>query len=321
MKQWILVLLLATVLLVACHNAEDSGESRTETAILTLPHLETADLNGDKLRVVATTSIIGDIVAQVGGEEIDLKVLINVGQDSHSYEPGAQDLTAVADAHVIFINGWRLEEGLLDNLTNVSDTAVLVPVSAGITPLFFTAENGAKQSDPHVWLDPQNVQQWVKNIEQVLTALDPTHAPLYEANARVYLQELDVLLDYMDAQMATIPLARRKLVTNHDALGYLAARYDFTLIGTILPGGSTLAEPSASDLTQLAQAMQAADTCTIFTETTANIELAQAIAAELDNCEEVQILSLYIEAVTQDSEADSYINMMKTDIDLLVKGL
>ena len=318
------MILLAAGLLVACNSTVDGGEDGTEMAVLTLPQIEMADLDSDKLRVVATTSIIGDVVAQVGGETIDLKVLINAGQDSHSYEPGARDLTAAADAHVIFINGWGLEEGLLDNLANVSDTAVLVPVSADIIPLFFTAENDVEQSshvDPHVWLDPQNVQQWVKNIEQVLTALDPTHASVYEANAMAYLQELDALLDYMDAQVASIPVARRKLVTNHDALGYLAARYDFTLIGTILPGGSTLAEPSASDLTQLARAMRAADTCAIFTETTANVELAQATAAELDNCQEVQILSLYIEAISPDSEADSYLNMMRTNINLLVKGL
>ena len=321
---YLLVYLVAALLLVACNTGEAGHVDEEEPAILMIPQLETADLNDSKLRVVVTTSIIGDVVAHVGGEAIDLTVLIRAGQDSHSYEPGAQDLTAVADAHVIFINGWDLEEGLLDDLANIADADILVPVSAGITPLPFAEEDEDEHQhheDPHVWFDPQNVQQWVRNIEQVLAALDPANEAVYHANAAAYSQDLDTLLEYMDEQVAQIPVDGRKLVTNHEALGYLAARYDFTLIGTVLPGGSTLAEPSANDLAQLAAAMQEANTCTIFAETTANTQLAQAAAAELDNCEQVHVLSLYTEAISPPgSEADSYIGMMRVNVDLLVTG-
>ncbi len=324
-RRYLVAYLVVALLLVACNRGEVGQVEEEESAILRLPQLEPADLNDNQLRVVATTSIIGDVVAHVGGQAIDLTVLIGAGQDSHSYEPGAQDLTAVADAHVIFINGWDLEEGLLDDLANIAEADILVPVSAGIRPLPFA--EGAKDEhqhheDPHVWFDPQNVQQWVRNIEQVLAALDPANAAVYKANTAAYLQELESLLEYMDEQVTQIPAENRKLVTNHEALGYLAARYDFTLIGTVLPGGSTLAEPSANDLVRLAAAMQESNTCTIFAETTANTQLAQAAAAELDNCEQVQVLSLYTEALNPPgNEADSYISMMKVNVDLLVAGL
>jgi ABC-type Zn uptake system ZnuABC Zn-binding protein ZnuA len=315
-------LVLLSLVFVACQNTT-KGETAgigNDTGRLVLPELTAVSLAGTKLRVVATTSIIGDVVAQVGGEAIELTVLMGAGQDPHSYEPGAKDLTAVADAHVIFINGWDLEEGLLNNLVNVAEAAVIVPVSAGITPREFAGDGSNHHADPHVWLDPQNVQQWVLNIEQVLVALDPTNSAIYAANAAAYEQELAALMLEMDGVMRG--LNGRNLVTNHDALGYLAARYDLNIIGTVLPGASTLAEPSASDLTALATRMQAAHSCTIFAESIANTQLADAVGAELDSCNEVQILSLYTDAIgSAGSGADSYLGMMRANIQTLAKGL
>lgn len=323
--KFILFLFLSLGLL-ACQQREVSNGTSVNNAadeMLVLPQLTAVSLQRTKLKVVATTSLIGDVVAQVGGTAIDLKVLMGPGQDPHSYEPGARDLTAAADAHVTFVNGWNLEEGLLDNLENVADTGVIVPVSAGIVPLAFSANEAdahGQHEDPHVWLDPQNVEQWLANIEQVLTALDPANEDLYEANAQAYAQALDELMMRMDEAMG--PMNGRNLVTNHDALGYLAARYDLHVIGTVLPGASTLAEPSASDLTELATKMREANTCTIFTESTANTQLADAVAAELESCAQVQILSLYTGAIGPvGSGADSYIDMMQANIQTLLKGI
>ena len=290
MRRFLCIVLLTAVWLAACNNVavEDDGE----TAVLSLPPLETADLKGDRLRVVATTSVMGDVIAQIGGGAIDLTVLIEAGQDPHSYEPGARALTAVAEAHVIFVNGWNLEEGLLNNLENVAEAGQIVPISANITPRESeTTEPNHHHQDPHVWLDPQNVQQWVRNVEQVLTALDPANSEQYAAKTATYRQELEELMVEMDERM--VGLNGRHLVTNHDALGYLVARYDLNVIGTVLPGTSTLAEPSAADLADLATKMTEAQTCTIFAETTANMQLAEAAAAELDSCLQVKVLSLY----------------------------
>jgi ABC-type Zn uptake system ZnuABC Zn-binding protein ZnuA len=299
---------------------------------LALPPLEAADLAGRKLRVVATTTIIGDVVAQVGGDAITLTTLLGSGQDPHSYEPSASDLTAVADADVIFVNGWDLEEGLVRSLENVSGGTPLLPVSAHITPLAFTgeheaaaggeAEHGHSGADPHVWSDPYQVQQWVENIQQVLSDLDPANAAIYEGNAAAYQAELASLMAYVAEQVATIPADRRKLVTNHESLGYFAARYGFAVIGTVIPGASTLAEPSASSLADLVGKMAVEEVCTIFVENIANEQLARAAAAELDHCQQVQVVALYTDAIgLAGSGADSYIGMMRANVDALVSGL
>ena len=325
-KSSVLLLLLSLVLL-ACQNGvgDETAVNDEDNGLLELPQLTAVSLQGGKLKVVATTSIIGDVVAQVGGEAIELTVLMAAGQDPHNYEPGARELTAVADAHTVFINGWNLEGGLLDNLANIVEEGVIVPVSAGIMPRESGGDDGdghghPHQADPHVWLDPQNVQQWVANIERVLGALDPANEAAYAVNAVAYEQVLAGLMEEMDGVMGRVN--GRQFITNHDALGYLAARYDLQVIGTVLPGSSTLAEPSASDLTALAAKMQAANTCTIFVESTANTQLADAVAAELESCAQVQILLLYTGALgSADSGANSYIDMMRANIRTLAEGL
>lgn len=324
------------------HNDEheDEHEHEAEGEMLTLPELNAAELNGEPLRVVATTSIIGDVVAQVGGDEIDLTVLIGPGQDSHSYEPTAQELTAVANAHVIFINGWNLEEGLVDDLESIGEDVPVVPISANIEPLTVGEEAHDEEgeeheeehedgdehehsgADPHVWFDIHNVEQWVENVEHALSELDPANADTYQANAAAYAASLTDLEAYAEAQLASIPQENRFLVTNHDAFGYFAEAYGFTVLGAVIPGLSTLAEPSASDLVDLIVEMEEHNVCTIFTETTVNDELAQTVGAELEGCETVQILKLYTEAVgAEGSGADSYIGMFRANVDTFVSGL
>lgn len=296
------------------------------TEILRLPKVEAVALKGKPLKVVVTTSIIGDVVAQVGGAAIDLTTLMGAGQDPHSYEPAARDLTAVAQADIIFVNGWDLEAGLIADLENIGADVPLVAVSANIQPLAFGehthAGETAVDADPHVWFNIQNTAQWVENIRQTLSQLDPTNTQLYQNNAELYLAELKELEVYAEAELATIPADKRFLVTNHDSFGYFIAAYDFELIGTVIPAASTVAEPSASDLAALIAEMEAHEVCTIFTETTINDTLAQTVAAELANCDDVQVLSLYTGALgPSGSAADSYLGMMRANVDTIVTGL
>lgn len=315
--------------------AEIDGEG---VEMISLPELGTVNLNGEPLRVVATTSIIGDVVAQVGGEAIELTTLMGPGQDPHSYEPGAQELTAVAEAHVIFVNGWDLEEGLVRDLEEISGDVPVVAISANIVPLTFgegeragdeegqededVDEHGGGDVDPHIWFSIRNVEQWVENVERVLSDLDPANAGTYGSRAAAYLVELEELEATVGSQLARIPEENRFLVTNHDSLGYLAEDYGFELIGTLIPAASTLAEPSASDLAGLIGEMETHGVCTIFTETTVSDTLAQTVASELDDCEEVQVLKLYTGALgPAGSGADSYIGMFRANVDRIVEGL
>jgi ABC-type Zn uptake system ZnuABC Zn-binding protein ZnuA len=321
------------------HDAEhaDEHDHDAEAEILTLPELAAAELNGEPLRVVATTSIIGDVVAQVGGDAIALTVLMGPGQDPHSYTPAARDLTAVTNAHVIFSNGWNLEEGLANDLESIGENVPVVPISANIAPLAFgegehedeaaeheeeATEHHHSGADPHVWFSIHSVEQWVENVVQILSELDPANAATFAANAAAYQESLAELEAYTEAQLTAIPAEKRFLVTNHDTFGYLAHEYGFTVLGTVIPSTSTLSEPSARDLTDLIASMKEHNVCAIFTETTINDTLAQTVAAELDGCENVSVVKLFTDAIgPAGSGADSYINMFRANVDAIVASL
>ncbi|MBE2223179.1 MAG: zinc ABC transporter substrate-binding protein [Anaerolineae bacterium] len=344
---WILLILFmlmgSVVILTGCAGAStetavsNSTSDQTTTGMLLLPALEAVPLTDKPLNVVVTTSIMGDVVAQVGGDAIELTTLMNAGQDPHSYQPGARELTAVADADIIFVNGWDLEQALADDLAEIGGGTPIVAISANIEPLRLGADSHTHEEadeedteaedthngvDPHVWFNVQNVAQWTDNVAQVLSELDPAHAETYASNAVAYHTELDALEAYAAAQLAQIPEERRFLVTNHDAFGYLADSYGFTVIGTVIPGMSTLAEPSAKDLASLIAEMGEHDLCTIFTETTVSDTLAQTVAGELENCADVKVVKLYTGAVgLAGSGADSYTSMFRANVDAIVEGL
>ena len=325
------------------HDHDDDHHHHGEHE-LSLPELSPVALAaGEKLRVVATTSIIGDVVAQVGGDAIQLTVLMGAGQDPHSYAPSAAQLTAVARAHVIFVNGWDLEERLLRDLENIAEgLAPLIPVSAYVDPLEY-GEGGHHHDDeahhdddehahdddhdhgpidPHTWFDVRNVIQWVDNILHVLEDLDPANEELYGANAEAYIAELRALDEYIRDQIRPIPQENRKLVTSHDSLGYFGRAYGFEIIGTLIPGLSTMAEPSASDLAAPIREMREEGVCAIFVETIASDRLGQVVAGELTGCANVQVLTLYTDALGEPgSGADSYIGMMRANVDTIVSAL
>ncbi len=309
--------------------------------MLSLPTLPAAELEGAQLQVIASTSIIGDVVSQVGGDAIALTTLIAAGQDSHTYEPGAQALTAVAQADVIFINGWNLEESLVHDLESIGEDVPVIAISAKIEPLYAdeavhedeheeadehehkeTEEHTHEGADPHVWFDIQNVVQWTENVAQVLAALDPANAATYQNNAAAYTEELLALESDVRKQLAILPPENRILVTNHDSFSYFAQAYDFEILGTVIPNSSTLAEPSASDLAALIGTMEEHGVCTIFTETSASDSLAQTVAAELGSCSMVQVVQLYSESIgIVGSGAESYIDMFRANVQAIVTGL
>jgi ABC-type Zn uptake system ZnuABC Zn-binding protein ZnuA len=352
---WLVLAGLVLMLLAGCtssnnHTAESNlaeDDHNSEAEMLELTEVTAVELNGERPQVIATTSIIGDVVAQVGGEAIELTVLIGPGQDAHGYEPGAQELTAVSSANIIFVNGWNLEEGLAANLEAIAGQVPIVPVAANIEPLLSgedehdeeaeheeeeehegeeeheeDEEHGHGGVDPHTWQSIQNVKQWVENIQISLSSLDPANADVYRQNAEAYLAELAELESYVEDELTAVPPQKRVLVTNHDALGYFAHDYEFEILGTVIPGASTLAEPSASDLAELITLMNEHSVCTIFTETVVGDTLAQTITAELDHCDKVQVLPLYTDALGEPgSGADSYITMFRANVDTIVKGL
>jgi len=332
-------LLLSLLILSAC--GKDSTTSINIGQLdQTLPALNAVDLSTDeRLQVVATTSIVADIVAQVGGQRINITPLVPLGADSHSFDPTPQDLIALNDAHVIFINGLHLEEALNPVLSTLDQGGTIVSVNAGVETIDFDASeeaHGADEADqadeenehehehehtagdPHTWFSVPAVMQWVNNIEAVLSALDPSGADTYAANAAAYLVELEALAADLATQVATIPAAERLLITDHDVLGYLAAEYDFTIVGTIIPSLSTVAAPSAGDLAALQDQIMAVDGRAIFVGVSANSDLAEQIAADMS----IQVVPIYTESLSEPAgPADTYIAFMRHNIDVIIDAL
>ncbi|MBN1955510.1 MAG: zinc ABC transporter substrate-binding protein [Anaerolineae bacterium] len=274
------------------------------------------------LRVVATTTIVGDVTRQVGGEHIELTVLLPVGSDPHTYEPAPQDIAALSQADVILINGAGLEtflEPLLDQ--SGADTAV-VSVSDGIVLRHLGEDDhhqhGPGDADPHVWLDPHNVIVWVQNIERALSQLDPVNAEIYTANAAAYRTELEELDAWIQAQVAQIAGPERRLVADHAMLGYFADRYGFEQVGAVLPGFSTLAEPSAQERAELEEAILALDVGAIFVGVTSNPRLAQQIARDTG----IQVVPLYTGSLSASGgPAENYLALMRYNVTAIVTAL
>jgi manganese/iron transport system substrate-binding protein len=279
-----------------------------------------------KIKVVATTTILGDVVKQVGGDAIDLTVLLPTGVDPHAFEPAPKDLTAVAGADVIFINGAGLEEFLSRLLENAGATSTqVIDTSDGIQlrqleePDTGSLEESEGQDvDPHVWFDPANVMTWTQNIESALSGLDPANAQTYAANADAYRAELQELDGWVRQQVTQIPQDRRKLVTDHQVFGYFADRYGFEQVGAVIPSYTAAAEPSAQQLAALENTIKEAGVQAIFVGKTANPSLAERIASDTG----IKLVALYTGSLTDPGgEADSYLALIRYDVTAIVQAL
>lgn len=275
--------------------------------------------------VVTTNSIIADWVRQVGGDRVDVFTLLPVGSDPHTFQPGARDVTRVADADLVFSIGLNLEGGWLDDLVRNAASSPDVVVSLGelVEPLGLNGQDGLQGEhgpfDPHFWFDPIRVQRAVSDIAERLSLLDPKAEDTYAANAASYSRELDDLHDWTLEQVAQVPPERRRLVTSHDTLGYFAQRYGFEVVGTIIPGVTTELDPSAAELAKLSDAIRAQQVPAIFTETTMSDRLARSLADETG----VRVIrALYTGSLDEPGTgADTYTNMMRTNTGVIVDAL
>jgi ABC-type Zn uptake system ZnuABC Zn-binding protein ZnuA len=312
--------------------ANDHEEEHVDTLDV-LPVLSAAALDeGETLRVVATTNIVGDVVREVGGNAIELVQLLPIGADPHSYQARPSDLRELNGAHVIFVNGLHLEEALQSVLDTVDSGAPIVSVNSGVPTIEFDADHTHDQdaadeaasdhhhegADPHTWMDVHNVEIWVDNVAATLAALDPANAGQYAANADAYRAQLAELQAEIVAAVATIPPEKRKLVTDHSNLAYLANAYGFTVTGTVIPSLSTLASPSAQQLAALQQQIEQENIEAIFVGTTVNPKVAEQIAVDTG----AAIVPIYTGSLSDaQGPAATYLAMMRYNIDQIVRAL
>ncbi len=243
----------------------------------------------DDLLVVATTSILGDVAAGVVGDEGDVEVLIPIGVDAHDFSPSSQQASILARADLVVANGLGLEAGLEDVLASVANDGVRV---LEVAPLVEPIEFRDGGPDPHFWMDPARVGDAAL---AVASALDEHHPGGWQERADSYAAGMAATDREIEELLSPVPEDRREMVTNHEAFGYFADRYGFEVIGVVIPGGSTLAEPSSAELADLVEVIEHSGTSAIFAETTQPTSLAEAVAAELGG--EVEVVELFTESL------------------------
>lgn len=273
------------------------------------------------LKVVATTSLVGDVVSRVGGDRITLEVLLPLGTDPHSFTPTPRDASIISDATVVFATGVGLEEFLKPLIESVGGATKVVEVSQGIQFRSLVEEDSHSKlpvDDPHTWMDPNNVLIWVDNIVRVLSEIDPANASYYNRNGQDYQTKLKELDTWIRSEVSLIPEQNRKLVTDHMVFGYFADRYGFLQVGAIIPGFSSLAEPSAQDIAQIEDEIHTFGVKAIFISVGVNANLAQRISDDTGT----KLVFLYMHSLSdKGGVADNYIDFMHYDVASIVNAL
>jgi zinc/manganese transport system substrate-binding protein len=274
--------------------------------------------------VIATTSIWADIVDQIDcADHFDVEALIPRGADAHSFEPSMHDRGALTEAALVVANGGGLEALLDDTLDAVADDGTPVVrvfdhVAEGGHADGGHADGGhADGDDPHVWFDPTLIAEAATVIADELVAAGADAAAM-----RACLDEFRGAVDALDAEVADIlsvvPRDRRLLVTNHEALGYFADRYGFSIVGSIVPGTSTLAEASPAELERLSAEIESTGAPAVFAEASASTDVASALADDLG----VDVVTLYTESLGDEaSGAATYAELMRYDATAIADAL
>ena len=331
--------LLLSVILIAC------GTGTTDEA------------TSDKINVLVTTPMLGDFVNEIGGENINLTILMPTEADPHTYDPSPQDASKIADADVVFYVGLKYEPSalikLIENTSN--EAAVLVEVGEEINPIEFSEEghkghddhddeeghddhddedghddeeghddhddedghegHGHGSEDPHFWFDPLRVAIAAELMINQLTELDPSNSEAYKTAGEAYISELNELNSTISALIETVPSKNRKLITTHESLGYLEARYGVEVLTTIIPSLSSADEISPAQLVDVLDVIEDNDVKVIFIESEAPSVYAETIAAEANIR---TVTGLWVETLR---ENQSYSDWLTENVELIVENL
>ncbi|OAF17747.1 metal ABC transporter solute-binding protein, Zn/Mn family [Bradyrhizobium neotropicale] len=266
----------------------------------------------ERLNVIASFSILGDFVRNVGGDRINLTTLVGADSDVHVYTPAPGDAKRVADARLVIVNGLGLEGWLPRLVQSSGGKAQVVTASAGIVPLKLGSD-----ADPHAWQSVTNAKLYVTNIAGALAAADPDDADFFRAQAKTYLEKLETLDREVREAIAQIPLERRKVISTHNAFGYFAAEYGVQFIAPL--GVSTETEPSARDIAGIIGQIRAQKIPAVFLENISDDRLIRRIAAETGARVGGTLIS---DGLTgEKGPAPTYIDMVRHNIKALTSAL
>ena len=275
----------------------------------------------DKIKVVASFSILADLIKNVGSERVEIDALVGANGNAHVFSPSPADARKLADAKVVFVNGLGFE-GWLDRLVKASGSkAPIVVASKGVKPRERHGEqrhdHDHGRADPHAWQSVANVKIYVANIRDALTAADPAGSAVYHANAGAYLGKLEALEQEVKAAIAKIPADRRRVITSHDSFGYFQAAYGLEF--TAPQGVSTETEASAKDVAAIIRLIRGKKITGVFLENVTDPRLLKQIAAEtgakLGG-------TLYSDALTgEQGDAPSYLDLIRHNLRELAAAL
>jgi zinc/manganese transport system substrate-binding protein len=269
-----------------------------------------------KVKAVASFSILGDMVSNVGGDLVEVTTIVGPNADTHVYEPKPADATALAGTQIFFVNGLGFEgwmERLVESTGFKGETVV---ASTGITPRTMM-EDGAEETDPHAWQNLANGLVYVKNIADGLCKVDAADCDTFRKNAEAYSAEITALDADVKAKIAAVPEAKRKVITTHDAFGYFGAAYGVTFMAP--EGISTESEASAADVAKLIEQIRREGVTALFVENMSDPRLLEQIAKETG----VKVSgSLYADALSEKGEGGgTYLDMFKHNISLLAPAM
>ncbi|MFE4801569.1 zinc ABC transporter substrate-binding protein AztC [Streptomyces sp. NPDC056708] len=272
--------------------------------------------------VVVTTNILGDITRNVVGDEADVTVLMQADADPHSFGISAPQAASIEQADLVVYNGLGLEENILRHVEAAQEAGVAtVAVGDAIDPITYSTGESADEPDPHFWTDPERVRRAVGLISgQVTEHVKGVDKSTIKKNTSEYDAKVTELTTWMQKKFDGIPSDRRRLVTNHHVFGYLAQRFGFRIVGAVIPSGTTLASPSASDLKSLATSIEKAGVKAIFIDSSQPDRLAQALKHESNV--DVNVVPLFSESLTEKGKgAATYLEMMRTNTTSIYVGL
>lgn len=278
-------------------------------------------LAANPLSVVTSNTVLADLVANVGGDKVQVRSLAPAGTDPHTFQPTPDSIKTLSQARVAFFNGSGLEEWWGKTIRSVKKPDVpVIELSKGLATIRMPGHNGglsrAEGQDPHVWLDPNLVKAYVDKIRDALSQADGANAGFYAGRAKAYQVKLDELDAWIRTEVEKIPTARRKIVTFHNAFQYFANRYGLAVKGFVVvsPGK----EPSAKALAELTRRIKEEQIPAVFAEADFSPKMLEVLAKDAG----VKVVTnLYDDSLSSEPPADTYINMLRHDVTQMVNAL
>lgn len=317
--------LAGCLMFAACGSSESADSSASDSE---------ASAAAGRPTIVVSTNILGDVVENIVGDAASVTTIMPVGSDPHDFQPSAQQIAQLNEADAVIVNGAGFEEGLVDivEAAEADGVAVHEAISAVDTLELdgdhhddhsdgdHSDDDHSEGGDPHFFTDPVRMATAVSGISEFLTSeVDGIDASALQAATDEYLAELATLDDDVDEILSAIAADNRVLVTNHEVLAYFADRYDFEIVGTVIPGGTTIDSASAEALAELAEIIESEGIPAVFSDTSSSEELAETLALEAGT---VEVVQLYTESLgSPDSDGATYLEMMRSNAERIADAL